>query len=91
MTFTATHTRAFVGCDLTVGVTAGDKESIASVVVTFDGELLEELELADGTDSYSRAFAHVGSAGSGMEHTLVVTATDAAAAPHSATTRWSDS
>jgi hypothetical protein len=90
MTFTATHTRRFIGTDITATVNAGVKESIAAVTVTYDGELLEEQEFADGTESYSRTFAQVGGSSPGAEHTLVVTAVDAGGAPHSATTRWSD-
>ncbi len=90
MTFTATHTRAFTGTDVMVTVTAGAKESISEVTVTLDGQPLEELELSDGTESYTRNFSGVGSSEPGMDHTLVVTCRDAGGAPHSATTQWSD-
>lgn len=90
MTFTATHTRGLIGTDLNVTVAAGPKEQIATVTVTYDGDLLEEMELADGTESYSRVFSQAGGSAPGMDHTLVVTATDAANEPHSSTTRWSD-
>ncbi len=90
MKFTATHTRGLAGSDITVTITAGEDESIATVTVTLDGAELEELELADGTESYSRTFTHAGAAAPGMEHTLVVMGTDASGAAHSATTEWSD-
>ena len=90
MKFAATHTRAFTGSDITVTVTAGEDESIATVTVTLDSFDLEELELAGGTESYTRTFAHTGDSAPGMEHTLVVAATDAAGVAHSATTQWSD-
>ncbi len=90
MKFTANHTRAIVGSDISVSVTAGDKEAIAEVSVTLDGELLDELELADGTEDYSRSFSRAGYSSPGMEHTLVVTATDGTGTPHSSTTQWSD-
>ena len=88
--FTATHTRGFAGSDIAVTVSAGEKETIASVTVSLDGSDLEELELADGTESYARTFANVGANEPGMRHTLIVTATDAGGVPHSATTEWSD-
>ncbi len=91
MTFTATHTRALLGSDITVTVSAGDKQSIAEVSILLDGALLEELELADGTENYSRSFAHVGQSSPGMTHALIVTATDDQGAAHGATTEWSDS
>ena len=91
MTFTATHTRAIVGSDVTVTITAGDKQSIAEVSIALDGAALEELELADGTESYSRTFSHAGDSRPGMDHTLIVTAMDAGGATHGATTQWSDS
>ena len=90
MTFTATHTRELIGTDVAITVTAGDKESIATVEVTLDGMDLEELELSDGTESYARTFSGVGSGAPGMDHTLIVTAVDGHGASHSATTRWSD-
>ena len=91
MTFTATHARAITGSDITVTVAAGEKESIAEVSITLDDEPLEELELADGTENYSRSFLHVGESRPGMDHMLVVTATDASGSNHGATTQWSDS
>ncbi len=91
LTFTATHTRELTGSDIAVTVTAGDKESIANVEILLDGMELEELELSDGTESYSRNFAAVGGSAPGMDHTLIVTAVDGHGAAHSATTRWSDS
>ncbi len=90
MTFAATHTRDLVGTAITVTVGAAAKEQIAAVTVTFDGELLEDLELDMGTESYTRSFAQVGSSFPEQDHTLVVTAIDAGGQPHSATTRWSD-
>jgi hypothetical protein len=90
MTFKTTHTRAVVGNDLSITITAADKESIASVTITFDGEILEEEEFSDGTESYTRNFSGVGDAGPGTQHSLVVSATDQSGAPHSATTEWSD-
>ena len=90
MTFTATHARALVGSDISVTVAAGDKQSIAEISVMLDGAVLEELELADGTENYSRTFSHVGDSQPGMDHTLVVTATDATGSAHGATTQWSD-
>ena len=90
MTFTATHTRALLGSDIMVTVSAGDKESIAEVSVLLDGAVLEELELADGTDDYSRSFSHVGESSPGMDHKLIVSATDDKGATHGATTEWSD-
>ena len=89
--FTATHASAFVGSDITVAVTAGDKESIAEVAVTLDGELLEELELPDGTEDYTRSFTSAGQHTSGMTHTLRVEAVDASGVTNGATTEWSDS
>ncbi len=91
MTFTSTHTRGLTGTDITVTVVAGEMESIASVTVTLDGEDLEELELSDGTESYTRTFSGVGGSAPGMDHTLIVAAMDNRGASHSATTRWSDS
>ena len=41
--------------------------------MTLDGQPLEELELSDGTESYTRNFSGVGSSEPGMDHTLVVT------------------
>ena len=90
MTFKATHAKAFTGTDLTVDVTAGEHESLATVQVTLDGMELEELELASGTESYSRTFAQVGESAPGMDHTLVVTVTDTSGAPHGSTTQWTD-
>ncbi len=90
MKFTATHVRAFIGTDLSVTVTAADKESIAEVTVLYDGDTLEEMELASGTESYTRDFSGAGSSSPGTEHTLAVTATDADGEAHSATTRWND-
>ncbi len=91
MTFTAAHTRALLGSDIMVTVSAGDKQSIAEVSVLLDGAVLEELELVDGTENYSRSFSHVGQGAPGMDHTLIVTATDNKGATHGATTEWSDS
>ena len=91
MTFTATHARALLGSDITVTVSAGEGESIAEVSVLLDGAALEELELADGTDTYSRSFSRVGESSPGMDHALIVTATDNKGAAHGATTEWSDS
>ena len=90
MTFTATHTRAFVGTDISVTVLAGEKEEIATVQVSLDGFDLEELALASGTESYTRSFSEVGTSSPGTEHTLVVTARGADGTPHGATTRWTD-
>ncbi len=90
MTFAATHTRAFVGTDITVTVTANEKEQIATVVVELDGMLLDEVELSGGTESYTRTFPGVGGSLPGMDHTLIVTARDAGGVSHSATTRWAD-
>ena len=91
MTFTATHARALTGSDITVPVGAGDKQSIAEVSITLDGMVLEELELADGTENYARSFSGAGESRPGMDHTLTVTATDAAGAAHGSTVQWSDS
>ncbi len=90
MTFKTTHSRGLVGNDLSITITAADKESIATVTVTYDGEVLEEQELASGTESYSRSFARVGEGSPGLQHSLVVSVTDQAGATHSATTEWSD-
>ncbi len=90
MTFTASHARAFVGTDITVTVTASEKEQIANVTVQLDGLLLDEAELSGGTESYTRSFSQVGGGSPGMDHTLLVTAEDAGSATHSATTRWTD-
>ncbi len=90
MKFAVTHTRAFVGTDLSVTVTTADKESIAEITVVYDGDTLEEMELASGTESYTRNFSGAGSSSPGAEHTLMVTATDGVGEAHSATTRWND-
>lgn len=90
MTFTSTHTRAFVGTDITVTITAGEGESIANVSVQLDGFALEELVLTDGTEKYERSFAGAGASTPGAEHTLIVTALDGGGAVHGATTRWTD-
>ena len=90
MKFTVNHVRAFTGTDLSLTVAAADKESIAQVTVVYDGDSLEEIELASGTESYTRNFSGAGSSSPGAEHTLVVTATDADGQVHSATTRWND-
>lgn len=90
MKFAVTHVRAFAGTDLSLTVTAADKESIAEITVIYDGDALEEMELASGTESYTRNFSGAGSSSPGAEHTLVVTATNADGEAHSATTRWND-
>ena len=91
MTFTATHTRAFVGNDIAVTVNASAGEDIAAITVTLDGFELEALELMSGTEQYTRNFSQAGSSAPGMDHSLVVMAVDQKDVPHSATTRWTDS
>jgi len=90
MKFAVSHVRAFAGTNLSITITAADKESIAEVSVVYDGDALEEMELASGTESYTRNFSGAGSSSPGADHTLVVTATDADGKAHSATTRWND-
>ncbi len=90
MKFAVTHMRAFVGTDISVTVTTAEKESIAEVTVVYDGDTLEEMELASGTESYTRNFSGTGASSPGAEHMLAVTATDGDGQAHSATTRWND-
>lgn len=90
MQFSITHTRGFVGSNITVSVQAQEKEFIRSVNVDFDGDDLDDYQAPDATQSYTREFTGVGDAGPGAEHTLIVTAIDQNQTPHSSTTQWTD-
>jgi hypothetical protein len=90
MKITATHTRAFVGTDISVSVECDAHESLGSIDVEYDGDTLDETSFDPGTDSYTRSFSQVGQAGPGDDHTLTVTASDAEGKPHTSVTRWTD-
>lgn len=90
MKFSSMHARAFIGSDISVEVGADDKESIRTVTVSLDGWTLESVDLGPGTSQYRRDFQGVGDSGSGMDHTLIVSALDQDLNPHSSQTMWTD-
>ncbi len=90
MKFTLNHTRAFMGNDISVVVEAGDGESIHSVETKLDGFSLGEDVLESSSDSYQRVFSGAGDAGSGTEHTLVVSVEQDDGKEHSSTSIWTD-
>ena len=84
------HARALVGNDIAVNVGTDKDEAIASVDVELDGFTIANDTLADGSESYERAFSKAGDARPGEEHTLVVSVTTSDGATHSATSIWTD-
>ena len=90
MKFTVQHAREVIGQHIDVLVIAESGETIASVTTTLDGSELANDSLDSTSVSYHRIFDQAGSAGSGMEHTLVVHATDSKGGEQSATEKWQD-
>ncbi len=90
MKFTITHTRAFVGSNITVSVEADEKEILQSVGVVLDGDSLDSGEIEPGTQVYTQEYSGVGEAGAGAEHVLTVTAMSNDGQPHVSITRWVD-
>lgn len=90
MRFTITHTRAFIGSNITVQVEADAKEGIRSVDVVLDGNTLGTSDVQQGTESFAEDFSAVGDASAGTMHDLRVTATSNDGLPHGSTTRWVD-
>lgn len=90
MRFSVTHTRAFIGTNIAVTVTADARETIRVVSVALDGSELDTYQVQPGTETYTQEFAAVGQGGAGTDHTLIVTAADSDGQPHSSTTRWTD-
>jgi hypothetical protein len=90
MTFSVTHSRAFVGTNIAVVVTADSRETIHTVSVVLDAEELDTYQVLPGTESYTQEFAAVGQASPGSDHTLTATALDGDGQPHSSITRWTD-
>lgn len=91
MKFNVTHARAFQGSNISVGVSADSGETIRSVSVKLDGFEVSAEDLADGTTDYEKDLSAVGDAGPGMDHELIVTATDQKLTPQHATREWTDS
>jgi hypothetical protein len=90
MKFTINHTRAFAGNDIYVKVEADPGKALTVVRTVLDDFELGNDALADGSESYERTFSGAGDAGSGIEHSLVVTAQQADGATHSSTSMWTD-
>lgn len=90
MKFSSTHTRSFIGSDISVEVGADDKESIRLVSVSLDGWTLESVDLAPGSSQFKRDFQGVGDSGPKMDHTLIVSAVDQDLNAHSSQTMWTD-
>lgn len=90
MRFTISHKRAFIGNDIYVKVEADPSKPLAVVRTVLDDFELGNDALADGSNSYERTFSGAGDAGSGIEHSLVVTAQQADGASHSSTSMWTD-
>jgi hypothetical protein len=61
------------GNDVDVQITAEDAEVMSTVVVTLDGGELCDERVDDGTTSWQRTFAGVGSASPHLEHSLIAT------------------
>ena len=91
MKFTQNHVRALIGNDISVSVEADDGKTIQRVRTELDGFDLADDQLANPSDSYERSFLHAGTAGSGTEHTLVVSAEQNDGTTHSSTSIWVDS
>ncbi len=90
MKFTIQHARAFAGNDIYVKVEADTGENLSGVRTELDGFELADDALTEGSVSYERTFSGAGSAGSGTQHSLVVTATLADGTSHSSTSMWTD-
>jgi hypothetical protein len=90
MNFTINHKRAFAGNDIYVKVEADPGKSLSIVPTVLDDFELANDVLTEGSESYERTFSGVGDAGSGTQHSLVVTAEQADSASHSATSMWTD-
>ena len=91
MKFIISHSRAFIGQNISVEVDADTGETIRHVTVNLDGFDIDSVDLPPGTTQYKRDFNNVGDAGPGMDHVLIVTATDQDLNNHSSETRWTDS
>ncbi len=89
MQFILTHQRQTLGQQIGVTVLAGPGQSITQVTTQFDGFALAADSLPQGSVHYERTFDGQ-SAGSGDDHTLVVTALDQNSNPESATKKWTD-
>ncbi|HYL83464.1 MAG TPA: hypothetical protein VE263_04460 [Candidatus Angelobacter sp.] len=90
MNFTINHGRAFAGNNIYVKVDADPNKPLSAVRTVLDGFELADDSLTEGSVSYERTFAGAGSAGSGTQHTLVVTAELADGTSHSSTSIWTD-
>lgn len=90
MRFSLSHRRALIGHELTVKVTASAKETIARVTTTLDGRGLAKDSLSPPEVQYERSFHQVGGAGPGLQHVLVVHATNGEGEQAVASLRWND-
>jgi len=90
MKFTISHARALSGNDISVKVEVDNEKSIQSVLTRLDGFQIANDVLASPSDIYERAFAGIGTAGIGTEHTLIVSAELEDGNMHSATSIWTD-
>lgn len=90
MNFTISHKRAFTGNDIYVKVKADPGKPLSAVRTVLDDFELANDALTDGSESYERTFSGVGDAGSGTQHSLVVTAEQADGASHSSMSMWTD-
>lgn len=90
MNFTISHKRAFIGNDVCVKVEADPSKPLSVVRTMLDDFELGNDSLTDGSVFYERTFSGAGDAGSGIEHSLVVTAQQADGASHSSTSMWTD-
>ncbi len=89
MQFASSHVRKVIGQDVHVAVDASGEETLSRVTTTFDGVVVGDDQLADGTIHYDRTFPSL-DARVGAQHTLVVTGFDQNGLRRSATSIWID-
>ena len=90
MTFKINVSRDVVGNAISIVIDAEAGRKIARVRTELDGFLLAEDDVNPPANHFERGFRQAGSAGPGMEHTLVVEAFDTDGGSDVATKIWVD-
>lgn len=90
MTFTIRVSRDVIGNAISIIIDAEAGRRIARVRTELDGFLLGEDDVNPAATHFERTFRQAGSAGPGMEHTLVVEAFDGDGGSDVATKIWVD-
>lgn len=85
-----THKRVPIGNDITVKVSAENKERISFVQTKLDRFSIGNDRLSPPNVSYERIFPKQGSASPGRRHTVTVKVRDQDGNDHNATHKWTD-